>query len=174
MQCDYIRETCGSKNIVVVNRMQVNNNPKLPCPLVDPSEVDHFRKSTHIVRYVTTAIHELLGHGTGKLLSETRPGTFNFDRQSPPVSPLTGQAVETYYLPGQTWNSVFGKLAGTVEECRAILMSEYLMDDKELMANFGYTATTEVTAEDREWLVSRKSHDVDQCSPLHHLPQHWR
>lgn len=55
----------------------------------------------------------------------------------------------SHYLPGQTWNSVFGKLAGTVEECRAILVSEYLMDNEELLGVFGYTGTSEITAEDR-------------------------
>jgi dipeptidyl-peptidase-3 len=84
------------------------------------------------VRFITTAIHELLGHGTGKLLSETSPGVYNFDNQDPPKNPLSGKPVTSYYLPGQTWGSVFGKLAGTVEECRAILMSEYLMDNEDL------------------------------------------
>jgi dipeptidyl-peptidase-3 len=53
-------------------------------------------------------------------------------------------------LPGETWTSVFGKLAGTVEECRAILVSEYLMDNKELLGIFGYTDTSEITTEDRK------------------------
>ncbi|RLL98895.1 hypothetical protein CFD26_101402 [Aspergillus turcosus] len=98
--------------------------------------------------FLTTAIHELIGHGTGKLLSETTPGIYNFDKQNPPISPLTGTAVTSHYLPGQTWTSVFGRLARTVEECRAILVSEYLMDDKELLGIFGYTDTSDITAED--------------------------
>ncbi|GAB1211055.1 hypothetical protein ATERTT37_000167 [Aspergillus terreus] len=145
---EYIRETCGFKNIVLANRLSVNNNPKLPCHWVDPSELKHFKSTTHIVRFITTAIHELIGHGTGKLLSETTPGVYNFDKQNPPISPLSGKAVTSYYLPGQTWTSVFGNLAGTVEECRAILVSEYLMDNKELLSIFGYTDDIEITAED--------------------------
>ncbi|KAK4060263.1 uncharacterized protein Triagg1_10813 [Trichoderma aggressivum f. europaeum] len=145
---DYIRETRGFKNIVLANRLSVNNNPDLPCYWVDSSELKFFKKTTHIVRFLTTAIHELIGHGTGKLLSETSPGTYNFDKQNPPISPLSGEAVTSYYLPGQTWGSVFGKLAGTVEECRAILMSEYLMDNKHLLSIFGYTDSSSITAED--------------------------
>ncbi|KAF2811393.1 peptidase M49, dipeptidyl-peptidase III [Mytilinidion resinicola] len=145
---EYIRETCGFKNIVLANRLSVNNNPNLPCHWVDPSELKHFKSSTHIVRFITTAIHELLGHGTGKLLSENNSGNYNFDKQNPPISPLNKKAVTSYYLPGQTWTSVFGKLAGTVEECRAILVSEYLMDNKELLGIFGYTDTSEITADD--------------------------
>ncbi|KAM0470193.1 hypothetical protein ACHAPX_010079 [Trichoderma viride] len=73
------------------------------------------------------AIHQLkikAHHAHCKLLIETSPGIYNFDKQNPPISPLSGQAVTSHYLPGQTWTSVFGKLAGTVEEFRAILMSE--------------------------------------------------
>lgn len=149
-QYDYIRETCGSKNVVLANRLSVNNNPNLPCYWVDPSELKRFKDSTHVVRFITTAIHELIGHGTGKLLSETAPGTYNFDQHNLPISPLTGEAITSHYLPGQTWGSVFGKLAGTVEECRAILVSEYLMDNKELLEIFGYTDTSEITAEERK------------------------
>ncbi|KAI1830109.1 hypothetical protein DTO013E5_7643 [Penicillium roqueforti] len=145
---EYIRENYGFKNIVLANRLSANNNPNLPVPWVDPSELEHFRKSTHIVRFLTTAIHELVGHGTGILLSETAPGIYNFDQQNPPISPLNGKAVTSHYLPGQTWNSVFGNLAGTVEECRAILVSEYLMDNKDLLCIFGYTNTSEITADD--------------------------
>ena len=57
------------------------------------------------------------GHGCGKLLQETAPGTFNFDKESPPFSPLTGAPITTWYKPGQTWGSVFGGLAGAYEVC---------------------------------------------------------
>ncbi|KAI4133218.1 MAG: hypothetical protein LQ347_002250, partial [Umbilicaria vellea] len=80
--------------------------------------------------------------------NETSPGTYNFDKQNPPISPLSGEVVVSHYLPGQMWGSVFGKLAGTVEECRAILMSEYFMDNKDLLGIFGYTNNSNVTAED--------------------------
>ncbi|KAF1738926.1 putative dipeptidyl peptidase 3 [Beauveria bassiana] len=143
-----VRETVGCKNIVLANRLSVNNNPNLPCPWVDPSELQRFKRTTHIVRFLTTAIHELLGHGSGKLLSETEPGIYNFDKKNPPISPLTKQPVDLHYLPSQSWGSVFGKLAGTVEECRAILISEYLMDNKQLLEIFGYTDSSETTADE--------------------------
>lgn len=57
----------------------------------------------------------LPGHGCGKLLQETSPGVFNFDTTNPPVSPLTGKPITTWYKPGQTWGSVFGGLAGAYE-----------------------------------------------------------
>ncbi|PSN73620.1 peptidase M49, dipeptidyl-peptidase III [Corynespora cassiicola Philippines] len=143
-----IRGTCGFKNIVLANRLSANNNPSLPCPWVRPSELTFFKSTTHIVRFLTTAIHELLGHGTGKLLAETSSGTFNFDKHNPPTSPLTGDPITSYYLPGQTWSSIFGSLAGTVEECRAILISEYFMADKELLGIFGYADGSRPTADE--------------------------
>lgn len=145
---EYIRETCGFKNVVLANRLSVNNNPQLPCYWVAESEFKFFKSTTHIVRFITTAIHELLCHGTGKLLSETAPGVYNFDKQHPPINPITGKSVTSYYSLGQTWTGVLGNLPGTVEECRAILVSEYLMDNNEILGIFGYTNDSQITADD--------------------------
>ncbi|KAK7408800.1 hypothetical protein QQX98_009044 [Neonectria punicea] len=101
-QYEYIRETCGFKNVVLVNRLTANNNPQLPCYWVAPSELKFFKDTTHIVRFITPAIHELLGHGTGKLPSETAPGIYNFDEQNLPISPISEKAVTSHYLPSQT------------------------------------------------------------------------
>jgi dipeptidyl-peptidase-3 len=57
----------------------------------------------------------LAGHGCGKLLQETSPGVYNFDIENPPISPVTGKPVTTWYKPGQTWGSVFGGVAGAYE-----------------------------------------------------------
>jgi dipeptidyl-peptidase-3 len=51
----------------------------------------------HIVRFNTTAIHGLISHGSGKLLSEPTPEEFNFDHVQPPISPVTGNPIETWY-----------------------------------------------------------------------------
>lgn len=131
--------------------MSANNNPGRPCHYIHPSEVKSFRDCNHIIRFIVTAIHELLGHGTGKLLTETAPDVYNFDKQNLPLNPLTGKAIETWYKLGQTWTSVFGKLATSVEECRAMLVSYYLVDDKEVLSMFGYTDTSTITADDRQY-----------------------
>jgi dipeptidyl-peptidase III len=130
--------------------MNANNNPSRPCHYVHPSEVKGFRGCNHIIRFIVTAIHELLGHGTGKLLAETA-GMYNFDGENLPTNPLTGKAIETWYQPGQTWTSVFEKLATSVEECRAMLVSHYLADNKEVLSMFGYSDTSTITADDRQY-----------------------
>jgi hypothetical protein len=102
----------------------------------------------HEVRFAQTAVHELIGHGTGKLLTETAPGQFNFDHTNPPISPITGDPISTWYKPGETWNSVFGKLAPTVEECRAYLIADYLADNRDVLGMFGYDHNSTPTADD--------------------------
>lgn len=87
---------------------------------------------------VQVGIHELLGHGTGKLLSENPDVTFNFDKANPPISPVTKKPVTTYYKKGETWGSVFGAMAGSYEECRAEAVAMYLATDASLLKIFGH------------------------------------
>ncbi|KAJ5703242.1 dipeptidyl peptidase III [Penicillium malachiteum] len=143
-----IREACRLKNIVFANRMNVNSNLIHPCRYLYPSVAREFGDCNPTICFIVTAVHELLGHGTGKLLSESSSGTYNFDRNNLPINPLTGEAIQTWYRPGQTWTSVFEKLATSVEECRVMLVSYYLAEGKELLAIFGYNDTIIFSADD--------------------------
>lgn len=87
---------------------------------------------------VQVGVHELLGHGTGKLLQETKSGVYNFDIKNPPTNPLTGKPITTWYKPGQTWGSVFGSVASSYEECRAETIAMALSCDFEVLKIFGY------------------------------------
>lgn len=78
---------------------------------------------------------------------EAPAGDFNFDINNPPINPLTGKPIASWYKPGQTWTGQFGDLATTVDECRAELVGAYLMDDTELLGLFGYNENSETTAE---------------------------
>jgi dipeptidyl-peptidase-3 len=113
-----------------------------------PSELKRYLQHTYYADYIHIAIHELYGHGTGKLLAEEKPGVYNFDIESPLTSPLTGLPVNTWYKPGQTWTSVFGDLATSMEECRAECVGSYLITTLELLKILGYTESTEISAED--------------------------
>jgi dipeptidyl-peptidase-3 len=117
---------------------------------VQTSQKDLFRNCIFVVEFITTSVHELLGHGTGKLLSETSPGNYNFDIKQPPINTLTGKPIDAWYKPGQTWTSVFGEIATAVEECRATLISYYLIDDAALLRAFGYSEESSPTTEDRK------------------------
>lgn len=84
----------------------------------------------------------------GEAALRDTPGQFNFDQDNPPISPITGNPVRTWYKPGETLNTVFGKLAPTVEECRAYLVADYLADNRDILAMFGYDDNGTPTADD--------------------------
>ena len=117
-------------------------------PFVSRSEVAVFQKHMFSAYYIWVVLHELLGHGTGKVLCEETAGNFNFDINHPPFNPLTSRPVNCWYKPGQNWTGQFEDLATTVDECRAELVGAYLMDDKQLLALFGHTDKSEITADD--------------------------
>ncbi|KAF8358036.1 hypothetical protein PRIPAC_93031, partial [Pristionchus pacificus] len=78
---------------------------------------------------VSTGLHELLGHGSGKIFERKTDGTFNFDTENT-VDILTGGKVTSWYEPDQSYKSVFGDLATPFEECRAFAVSVVLCCDK--------------------------------------------
>lgn len=119
------------------------------CPFVDDSEAEMFQKHKFAAYYLYVVIHELLGHGTSKLLAENEDGTFNFDER--PISPLTGKQINTWYKPGQTWTGQFGDLATTLDECRAELVGAYLLDDNGLLNLFGFTDHSAPTCGERKF-----------------------
>lgn len=69
------------------------------------------------------ALHELLGHGSGKLFTADASGTKNFPADL--LDPLTKQAPSTYPV-GKTYDSVFAEMGSSFEECRAESVGIYL------------------------------------------------
>lgn len=131
----------GFKTILHANR--ANRDPGLACHWLAPLDLKHLRRSAPIARSISRAVRELIGNGTGELFTEAR------GCHTSTVDPLTGRAISSYYTPKQTMESVFGRLAATVEACRTILISEYLMDSRDVLGVFGYCGTSEITSEDR-------------------------
>jgi dipeptidyl-peptidase-3 len=98
---DDIRQTEGFKNVSLGNVL----NAKAPAEKITfLSEEDAvlFEKLRGPSFEVQVGLHELLGHGSGKLLQVFADGTANFDKNAPPVSPVTGKPVEHWYGPGET------------------------------------------------------------------------
>jgi len=123
-------------------------DPKRVSPFISKSERQKFQKYKYPAYYLWVVLHELLGHGTGKMMIQKDENTFNFDINNPPIDPITCKPITSWYKPGETWTGQFGDLATTVDECRAELVGAYLMDDRELLALFGFTDETELTAND--------------------------
>ena len=147
-----IRQQHGFKNVIIANRMNAESDETQISPFVDASEAAAFQKHKYAASYIRVVLHELLGHGTGKLMTE-EDGEFNFDIKSPPINPLDQRPIDSWYNSGQTWTGLFGDLATTVDECRAELVGAYLMDDVELLALFGFTSKSEITAQDLTYNV---------------------
>lgn len=123
---DDVRLNVGFKNVSLGNVLSANpKNPKKEeiITFINKSLQDKFRKWRDDAFEVQVGLHELLGHGTGKLLQETSPGVFNFDKEAHPE-------IKTYFAPNETWGSLFGATAGSFEECRAELVALFLILSK--------------------------------------------
>ncbi|CCF32300.1 peptidase family M49 [Colletotrichum higginsianum] len=144
---DDIRQTEGFKNVSLGNVLSAKA-PNEKIPFISEADLELYHKYRDPAFEVQVGLHELTGHGCGKLLQETSPGTFNFDEKNPPVSPLTNKPVTTWYKPGQTWGSVFGSLAASYEECRAELVAMYLGCEFPVLKIFGFgDGTTDINNE---------------------------
>ncbi|KAK5015820.1 hypothetical protein LTR39_002412, partial [Cryomyces antarcticus] len=144
-----IRQDTGFKNVMITNSMTDNGSEEhVPIPCIHPSEAERFSEHKPHAYYLWVVFHELLGHGTGKLLMENSNGSFNFDIQNPPINPLTNRPISSWYRPGQTWTGLFKDIATSVDECRAECVGAYLMSDEELLGIFGYTDETKITCKD--------------------------
>jgi dipeptidyl-peptidase III len=134
---DFIRQNEGFKNVSLGNVLSAKA-PKEPIPFIRTEDDELYRKYRDPAFEVQVGIHELLGHGCGKLLQETAPGEYNFNHKNPPISPIDDKPITSYYKPGQTWSSVFGSIASSYEECRAECVAMALSCDFEILQIFGF------------------------------------
>ncbi|KIX08118.1 uncharacterized protein Z518_02774 [Rhinocladiella mackenziei CBS 650.93] len=134
---DFIRQNEGFKNVSLGNVLSAKA-PDEPIPFIRKEDDQVYRNCRDPAFEVQVGIHELLGHGCGKLMQETAPGEYNFDIKNPPISPISNQPITSWYKPGQTWSSVFGATASSYEECRAECVAMVLSCDFEILQIFGF------------------------------------
>ncbi|QDS74412.1 hypothetical protein FKW77_005831 [Venturia effusa] len=134
---DDIRQTEGFKNVSLGNVLSAKA-PDEKIPFIKDEDQAVYQKCRDAAFEVQVGLHELLGHGCGKLLQETAPDDYNFDIKNPPINPLTGKPVTSWYKPGQTWGSTFGATAASYEECRAEAVAMALSCDFEVLQIFGF------------------------------------
>ncbi|KAJ3053506.1 hypothetical protein HK097_004145 [Rhizophlyctis rosea] len=139
---DDIRQTFGFKNVSLGNVLNAKA-AKEKVTFIRQEDLALYEKLRGEAFEVQVGLHELLGHGTGKLLQEESAGKFNFDEKNPPVNPLTGKPVTSWYKPGETWGSVFKATAASYEECRAESVAMFLCVDREILNIFGFKTKEE-------------------------------
>jgi dipeptidyl-peptidase-3 len=125
---DDIRMEQGFKNVNLGNAYP--RAKKATMNFLREKDVDLMVKYDKESLTLIVALHELLGHGTGKLFTKNvETGELNFPADL--KNPFTGEPITTYYLSTETWSQKFGKLHSGYEECRADTVAVYLMHYKE-------------------------------------------
>jgi dipeptidyl-peptidase-3 len=133
---DVIRQNEGFKNVSLGNVITASGASAAAFSFLRDEDQTLFATLKVASFEVQVGCHELLGHGSGKLLVEKADGSLNFDPTL--INPVTGAQVATWYKPGQTYDSVFGSMSSALEECRAECVGVYLSADRQVLSVFGH------------------------------------
>jgi dipeptidyl-peptidase-3 len=128
---DDIRDHEGFKNVFLGNSM-----PSYAQSAVEfATEEQCATLSANTLRCyeVHVACHELLGHGVGRLIYRNEDGS-----ETSFTDPITGEQFNSCYEKDDTWNTRFGAISTSYEECRADTCGFYLCTLKDVYSLFGF------------------------------------
>lgn len=135
---DDIRQSEGFKNVslgnVIVSAYK-DTTDKVNFLAEEDKEL--FVNLKTITFEVQVGLHELLGHGSGKLFVKDKEGNLNFDVASV-TYPETDKKIDKWYEHNETWDSKFTSLASSYEECRAECVGIYLCLSADVLRIFGH------------------------------------
>lgn len=130
---DDIRQSIGFKNFSLANILKANfQDPTVQ--FVRSEDRDIYVSTVGHSFDIQVGLHELLGHGSGKLFMRDENGCFNFPKSVRDL--LTGGDITHWYEPGETWDSKFSSVASAFEECRAECVGVYLCDTPAILQLF--------------------------------------
>eukprot|EP00667_Euglena_gracilis_P003020 EG_transcript_3028 len=149
---DHIRRDYGYKNLSYGNVTRADFRKRgQKSRFLSTEDAALCEEFGNVAFEVQVGIHELLGHGSGKLFVEKEDGTLNFD----PAAcrhPLTGGPIQTWYKPGQTYAAVFQGFGNAMEECRADSCGLYLCSHDPLLEIFGVPEAQRPQVAHANWL----------------------
>jgi len=142
---DEIRQDEGFKNVSLGNVLSASYGGTKKNTFVSDADNDLLKKYKVPSFEVQVGLHELLGHGSGKLFFKG-----NFPESL--VNPLTKEAVAHTYGPGETYDSVFTSLGSSYEECRAECVGIHLCLEPGVCEIFGHSGAEAEDIKYANWL----------------------
>ena len=130
---DEIRQEEGFKNVSLGNVLSASYKVTKPSPFVSAADNEILKKWKVASFEVQVGLHELLGHGSGKLF-------YAGNHPAELLDPLSGDAVGCY-SQGETYDSVFTSMGSSYEECRAECVGLHLCLIPGVTEIFGYSGS---------------------------------